>query len=77
LLANLAQVYSKKGDDTKAEELLRKGLQVDPNQENGLQWLVEIVIWEGFSGKEPLCGVFLAGAIDPANLRFLQLSGNC
>lgn len=38
LLTNLAKVYHQKGDKQKAEELLWEGLQLDPNQSNGLPW---------------------------------------
>jgi tetratricopeptide (TPR) repeat protein len=38
ILTNLAKVYSRKKDDKKAEETLLQGLQIDPNQDNGLGW---------------------------------------
>lgn len=38
LLTNLAKVYSRRGDDAKAETILWRGLEVDPNQDNGVGW---------------------------------------
>ena len=38
ILANLAKVYSRKKETAKAEEILWHALEVDPNQENALQW---------------------------------------
>lgn len=40
ILTNLAKVYSERKDDAKAEEVLWRALQVDPNQDNALQWYV-------------------------------------
>ena len=38
LLTNLAKVYSARNEIQKAEETLWHGLEIDPNQENGLGW---------------------------------------
>jgi tetratricopeptide (TPR) repeat protein len=38
ILTNLAKVYSKRGDDPKAEALLWHALELDPNQANGMGW---------------------------------------
>lgn len=38
IFTNLAKVYSKRKEDSKAEELLWHGLELDPNQDNGLGW---------------------------------------
>lgn len=38
LLTNLAKVYSKRGDEARAEATLWRGLQADPNQDNGMGW---------------------------------------
>lgn len=38
VLTNLAKVYARRKDDAKAEEILWRALQADPNQENGLGW---------------------------------------
>jgi len=38
ILTNLAKVYSKSGRGEKAEETLWQGLQIDPNQDNGMGW---------------------------------------
>jgi len=38
ILTNLAKVYSKLGDDQKAEATLWHALELDPNQDNGMGW---------------------------------------
>jgi tetratricopeptide (TPR) repeat protein len=38
ILSNLAKVYFRKKEAAKAEETLWHALEVDPNQQNGLQW---------------------------------------
>jgi tetratricopeptide (TPR) repeat protein len=42
LLTNLAKVYSARNETQKAEETLWHGLEIDPNQENGLGWYAAI-----------------------------------
>jgi tetratricopeptide (TPR) repeat protein len=38
LLTNLAKVYSAQGHESRAQETLWRGLEIDPNQDNGLAW---------------------------------------
>jgi tetratricopeptide (TPR) repeat protein len=38
VLTNIAKVYAKQNDNTKAEEILWHALELDPNQENGMGW---------------------------------------
>jgi len=38
LLTNLAKVYSQRGQKERSEAVLWEGLNLDPNQENGLMW---------------------------------------
>ena len=38
ILTNLAKVYSKRRNDTQAEQILWHALELDPNQDNGLAW---------------------------------------
>jgi len=38
ILTNLAKVYAEQGDDTKSDETLWRGLQLDPNQDNAVEW---------------------------------------
>jgi tetratricopeptide (TPR) repeat protein len=38
ILTNLAKVFAKRGDETKAEQTLWHALEVDPNQSNALGW---------------------------------------
>lgn len=42
ILTNLAKVYSARNDHQKAEEILWHGLEIDPNQDNGLgcYWII-------------------------------------
>ena len=42
VLTNLAKVYSRRKNEAKAEEILWHGLEVDPNQDNGLVWYFAI-----------------------------------
>ncbi len=42
VLTNLAKVFSKRGDNSKSEEMLWHGLEVDPNQDNGMGWYFAI-----------------------------------
>lgn len=42
VLTNLAKVYSRQGNNTRAESTLWRGLEVDPNQDNGLDWYAAI-----------------------------------
>ncbi|HZQ21000.1 MAG TPA: tetratricopeptide repeat protein [Terriglobales bacterium] len=42
LLTNLAKIYSARNEAQKAEETLWHGLEIDPNQENGLGWYAAI-----------------------------------
>ncbi len=42
VLTNLAKIYAEAGDNSKVKELLWKGLQLDPNQDNGLGWWLTI-----------------------------------
>lgn len=50
LLTNLAKVYHQKGDLAKCEETLWEGLQLNPNQTNGLPWYATIQLQKG--GRE-------------------------
>jgi tetratricopeptide (TPR) repeat protein len=42
VLTNLAKVYSRQGNNARVESTLWSGLEVDPNQDNGLDWYVAI-----------------------------------
>lgn len=39
---NLAKVYSNKGKNVESENILRHALEIDPNQDNALNWLMAI-----------------------------------
>ena len=38
VLTNLAKIYYRRGEHARAESILWHALEVDPNQENGLNW---------------------------------------
>ena len=38
VLTNLAKVYARQNDNSRAEQILWHALEVDPNQDNGLSW---------------------------------------
>ena len=38
ILTNLAKVFSERGEDARAEEILWSALEADPNQDNALDW---------------------------------------
>ncbi|HEY0079484.1 MAG TPA: tetratricopeptide repeat protein [Pyrinomonadaceae bacterium] len=40
ILTNLAKVYDKQGDHEKAEKTLWQSIEIDPNQDSGLGWLM-------------------------------------
>ncbi len=42
VLTNLAKVYAQRQDHLKAEQILWHGLEIEPNQDNGLVWYVAI-----------------------------------
>lgn len=42
VLTNLAKVYSRRGDNARAESILWHALELDPNQDNGLGWYIAI-----------------------------------
>jgi tetratricopeptide (TPR) repeat protein len=42
VLNNLAKVHHRRGDTTRAEAILWHALELDPNQDNGLGWYVEM-----------------------------------
>ncbi|HZR19761.1 MAG TPA: hypothetical protein VFE51_20920 [Verrucomicrobiae bacterium] len=56
VLTNLAKVYSARNQRQKAEETLWHGIELDPNQDNGMGWFVAIQRERGgeTAGKEAL-----------------------
>ncbi|MBJ6724052.1 tetratricopeptide repeat protein [Geomesophilobacter sediminis] len=42
ILANLAKLYSRQGDDERAESTLWNALEADPNNDNSINWYVAI-----------------------------------
>jgi tetratricopeptide (TPR) repeat protein len=42
VLVNLAKIYSMRGETLRSDETLWHGLEVEPNQENGLGWFVSM-----------------------------------
>lgn len=52
VLTNLAKIYDERKETEKAEKTLWRALEVDPNQENGLNWYASICYKrEGKSGQ--------------------------
>lgn len=52
ILTNLAKIYSRRGDEAKAEATLWHALEVDPNQDNGFGWYVAIYRERGGEAAE-------------------------
>jgi tetratricopeptide (TPR) repeat protein len=42
IMTNLAKVHAERGDMSEAERVLWRALEIDPNQDNGLQWYLAI-----------------------------------
>ena len=42
ILTNLAKVYAERGEDQRSEEQLWRALEVDPNQDNAVEWFAAI-----------------------------------
>lgn len=42
LLTNLAKVFAERGDQVEAETILWRGIELDPNQDNGMLWWVSL-----------------------------------
>jgi tetratricopeptide (TPR) repeat protein len=47
VLVNLAKVYQRRGDSDRAEKTLWHALELDPNQDNGLEWYAAIYYERG------------------------------
>jgi tetratricopeptide (TPR) repeat protein len=67
ILTNLAKVYARRKDDAKAEELLWRALEVDPNMDNGLLWYA--VIHRERGGEEAELAAFRRVAALPKSWR--------
>lgn len=42
LLTNLSKVFAERGNQTRADEILWRAIQADPNQDNGMLWWASI-----------------------------------
>ena len=78
ILTNLAKVYSRRHDDSAAETILRRALEIDPNQENGLGWYraiqrerageaAELEVLRDRNSSGQLAPAALAGKVGPGN----------
>jgi len=67
ILTNLAKVYSKRNQQAKAEEILWHGLEIDPNQDNGMFWYE--AIHRERAGKEGSLGALRKIAALPKSWR--------
>ena len=54
LLANLARAYAAAGDDDRAQALIWRALELDPNEETALNWLIGMSASPG--GQEAVLG---------------------
>lgn len=52
VLTNLAKVYSQRGESAKSLETLWRGLETDPNQENGYGWYIALAKEKGGTPAE-------------------------
>lgn len=62
VLTNLAKVYASRGEEDRAESTLWRSLNVDPNQENGLEW------WGALHGERGGSSAFLNAMIQAASI---------
>lgn len=67
ILTNLAKVYTRRKDDTQAEQILWRGLEMDPNQDNGFGWYA--VIHRERGGEEAGLAAMLRVAALPGSWR--------
>jgi len=67
VLVNLAKVHQRRGDSKQAEKLLWRALELDPNQDNGLEWYAAIHYERG--GKEAQNDAFRRVAALPRSWR--------
>jgi len=68
LLANLARAFAAAGDDVRAQALIWRALELEPNEETALNWLVGMVRPQG---QEALLAAYTRAAVLPGSWRAL------
>lgn len=75
ILTNLAKVFADRSRDKEAEKVLRHGLDIDPNQENGLNWYAALV--RERSGEAAMIDALRVIAANPLSWRAqLHIAGS-
>jgi tetratricopeptide (TPR) repeat protein len=67
LLANLARAYAAGGDDERAQQLIWRALQLGPNEEGTLNWIVGVANAKG--GQEAVLAAYARAAALPGSWR--------
>ena len=67
LLANLARAYAASGDDERAQALIWRALQLEPNEEGSLNWMISTA--NGKGGQEAMMAAYLRAASLPGSWR--------
>ncbi len=67
LLANLARAYAATGDEPRALELSWQALELDPNEETSLSWLIAVTQVKG--GQQGVMAAYLRAARLPGSWR--------
>ncbi|MEO8018396.1 MAG: tetratricopeptide repeat protein [Pseudomonadota bacterium] len=67
LLANLARAYAAAGDDERAQQLIWRALQLEPNEEGTLNWMVGAANAKG--GQDAVLAAYARAAALPGSWR--------
>jgi Flp pilus assembly protein TadD len=67
LLANLARAYAASGDDERAQALIWSALQLEPNEETALNWMISIANAKG--GHDAVLAAYARAAALPGSWR--------
>ena len=67
LLANLARAFAAAGDDERAQTLIWRALQLDPNEETSLNWMIATANAKG--GREAVLAAYARAAALPGSWR--------
>ncbi|MEO8062981.1 MAG: tetratricopeptide repeat protein [Pseudomonadota bacterium] len=67
LLANLARAFAAAGDDERAQALIWRALQLDPNEETSLNWMIATANAKG--GREAVLAAYARAAALPGSWR--------
>jgi Flp pilus assembly protein TadD len=67
LLANLARAYAASGDAERAQALIWRALQLEPNEETSLNWMISVA--NGKGGQDVVLAAWLRAASLPGSWR--------